>query len=98
MPLDKTIVLSRNIAEYTSIFDGFLREIGLPTPNFHASYPLSLPLSPNVAKLKQDVLEGMDELEALLQGRMLKITMPRGSLKINHNGTINLHFTARPPN
>jgi hypothetical protein len=45
----------------------------LPTPNFDASYPLDLPLLPNITKAKQDMLDALDELEALLLKPMRKI-------------------------
>jgi hypothetical protein len=73
MSSSKIVVLASSIEKNTRIVDDFLRKNDLPTPTFDSSYPPDLPLPPNITNAKQDVLEAMDELEALLLGPMPKI-------------------------
>ena len=70
MPYSKIIKISTSIAKYTKIVDDYLHDNGLPTPTFNANYAPDVPLSPNVMKVEQDVLEAMGELEAILRSSL----------------------------
>lgn len=68
--------LSSVIASSTSSFDNYLSAQALPTPSFDPGTPPFLPLPPNVAEARQQILEATDELHALIAGPLGTLFTP----------------------
>jgi hypothetical protein len=73
MAPSRIVELSTIIDENTRKVDEYFIANGLPTPSFAPSTPPDLPLPPHIGQAKEDALEAMDELQALLLGPMPKI-------------------------
>ncbi|KAF2864873.1 O-methyltransferase-domain-containing protein [Massariosphaeria phaeospora] len=69
----RIVSLATSIEQNTRIVDTYINENGLPSPSFAASTPPDIPLPAEISKAKDEALEAMDELQALLLGPMNKV-------------------------